>query len=113
MVAFLPHGPGDMLADSAYECKKNCNAIRGTGRRHIMQPKANYVIKGFNVRADMLRFYEEHPGTFHRILSLRNNVESVFSAVKDRFGAVVRSLRERTQSVELLSMVVCYNMAIA
>ena len=79
-----------------------------------MQPKANYVIKGFNARADMLRFYGEHSGTLHRILSLRNNAESVFSATKDRFGAVVvRSLRKRTRSADLLSVVVCYNMAVA
>lgn len=113
MAAFLPHGSGDLLADSAYGCKKNCNAVRDTGRRPVMQPKSSYVIKGFNARADMLKFYEERPGIFHRILSMRNSVEGVFSAIKDRFGAVIRALRERTQSVELPSMVVCYNMAVA
>ena len=33
--------------------------------------------------------------------------------MKARFGGVVRALKETTQSVELLSMTVCYNMAFA
>ena len=33
--------------------------------------------------------------------------------MKARFGGVVRALREKIQSVELLSMTVCYNIAFA
>ena len=111
MVDTLPEGDGDVLADAAYGGVKNCNTVRDSGRRAVIDSKSNAVIKGFNVRAEMLRFREEHPGTFHRLLRLRNNVESVFSSMKARFGGVVRALKERTQSVELLSMTICYNMA--
>ncbi len=52
------------------------------------------MIKGFNARAEMLRFREDHPGTLHRILHLRNNVESVFSLMKARFSGIVRALKE-------------------
>ncbi len=111
MVGFLPHGDGnDVMADAIYGGVKNCNAIRDSGRRPIIAPKSNYTIKGFNARAQMLRFFEKHPRTFYNKLSRKNNVESVFSAIKDRFGAIVRALREHTQETELLSMVVCYNM---
>ena len=79
-------GDGDVPADAACGGVKNCNAIRDSGRRAIIDSKSNMVIKGFNARAEMLRFGEEHPGTFHRILRLRNNVESVFSSMKARFG---------------------------
>ncbi len=113
MVETLPEGDGDVLADAAYGGVKNCNAIRDSGRRAIIDSKSNAVIKGFNARAQMLRFREAHPGTFHRMLRLRNNVESVFSSMKARFGGVVRALRQNTQSVELLSMTICYNMAFA
>ena len=64
----------------------NCNAIRDSGRRAIIDSKSNAVIKGFNARVEMLRFREEHSGTFRRILLLRNNVESVFTSMKARFG---------------------------
>ena len=113
MIETLPEGDGDVLAAAIYGGVRNCNAIRDGGRRAIIDPKSNAVIKGFNARAEMLRFREEHPGTFYRILRLRNNVESVFSSMKARFGGVVRALREGTQSVELLSMTICYNMAFA
>ena len=58
----------------------------------------------------MLRFREAHPRTFHRMLRLRSNIESVFSSMKARFGGVVRAFRPRTPVVELLSMTICYNM---
>ena len=61
----------------------------------------------------MLRFRDEHPGTFYGILRIRNNVESVFSSMKERFGGVVRALKTHTQAVELLSMCICYNMTFA
>ena len=113
MIETLPEGDGDVLADAIYGGVRNCNAIRDSGRRAIIDPKSNAVIKGFNARAEMLRFREEHPGTFYKILRLRNNVESVFSSMKARFGGVVRALMESTQSAELLSMTICYNMAFA
>ena len=113
MIEMLPEGSGDVLADSAYGDKKNCQAIEDSGRRPIIDPKSNCVIKGFNARANMLRFREEHPRTFYNILRLRNNVESVISALKARFGGVVRALKDCTQSVELLSMCICYNMTFA
>ena len=75
MVETLPEGDGDVLADAAYGGIKNCNAIRDSGRRAIIDSKSNAVIKGFNARAQMLRFREAHPGTFHRMLRLRNNVK--------------------------------------
>ena len=85
--------------------------LEGSG--DVIDSKSNAMIKGFNARVEMLRFREEHPGTFHRLLLLWNNVESVFSSMKARFGGVVRTLKERTQSVKLLSMTVCYNMVFA
>ena len=111
MVESLPYGTGnDVMADAIYGGVKNCNAVRDYGRKPIIVTKSNYVIKGFNARAQMLRFFEKHPRTFFSKLLRINNVESVFSAIKDRFGAIVRALRECIQATELLSMVVCYNM---
>ena len=113
MVEMLPKGSGYVIADSMYGGKKNCDAIRDSGRTPIMEPKAGYRIKGFNARAQMLRFYEEHPRTFYKILRKRNNVESLFSSVKSRFKAMVRALKEHTQTVELLSKCICYNLTFA
>ena len=113
MISMMPPGSGDVLGDSAYGGAENCSAIRDSGRRPIIDPKSNATPHGFNARADMLRFRNEHPGTFYGILRTRNNVESVFSSMKERFGGVVRALKTRTQTVELLSVCICYNMTFA
>ena len=75
MIEMMPPGSGDVLADAAYGGIKNCNAIRDSGRRAVMECKSNATPKGLNARADMLRFREEHPRTFHNILRIRNNVK--------------------------------------
>ena len=42
MVETLPEGDGDVLADAAYGGIKNCNAIRDSGRRAIIDSKCNW-----------------------------------------------------------------------
>ena len=113
MIGMMPPGSGDVLCDSAYGGVENCNAIRDSGRRPIIDPKSDAIPHGFNAKAEMLRFRDEHPGTFYGILRTRNNIESVFSSMKERFGGVVRALKTHTQAVELLSMCICYNMTFA
>ena len=75
MIEMMPPGSGNVLADAAYGGIKNCNAIRDSGRRAVMECKPNATPKGLNARADMPRFREEHPRTFHNILRIRNNVK--------------------------------------
>lgn len=89
MIGMMPPGSGDVLGDSAYGGIENCNAIRDSGRRPIIDFKSNITLHGFNSRVEMLRFRDEHPGSFYGILRTRNNVESVFSSMW-RFGGVVR-----------------------
>ncbi len=71
----MPRGSGDVLGDAAYGGIKNCNAIRDSGRRAVMECKSDAVPKGFNARAEMPRFRNEHPRSFHGILRIRNNVK--------------------------------------
>ena len=80
MIEMMPDGSGDVLADAIYGGVKNCNTIRDSDRRAITDIKSNAIANGFNARAEMIRFCEEHPRTFYNILRIRNNIESVFSA---------------------------------
>ena len=86
MIKMMPNGSGDVVGDATYGGVKNCNAIRDSGRRPVIDPKSNATSKGFNAKAEMLRLRDEHLRTFYSILHTRNNVESVFSAMKERFG---------------------------
>ena len=67
MMGMMPPGSGDVLGDSAYGGVENCNAIRDSGRRPIIDLKSNATPHGFNAKAEMLRFRDEHPGTFYCI----------------------------------------------
>ena len=106
----MPNGSGNLLGDSAYGGIKNCDTVRDSGRRPIIYSKSNAIPNGHNARDEMLRFRDEHPRTFYNILRIRNNVDGIFSSMKDRFGGIVRALNLYTQSIELLSMCICYNM---
>ena len=87
MLARMPRGSGDMLADSQYGGVKNCQAVQDSGRSAVIEPRTDYKIEGEDARAEMLRFLEEHPGTFRKLLRKRNNVESVSPSVKKGSGA--------------------------
>ena len=107
---FLKPGEGYMVGDCAYISKDNCQAAAEKGRKPIMQPKSNSTIHGFTEMTEMLKMAIEHPGTFYKMVRLRNNIESVFSSLKERFGGMVRAAGARTRAVELLSKVIAYNM---
>ena len=113
MIAMMPHGSGYVLADARYGGMENCQAVQDSGRRPIIEPKSGYEIHGFNAKAEMLRFLEKHLGTFHKLLRKRNNVESVFSSMKERFGGVVRAVKTNAQTIELLSTCTYHNMTFA
>lgn len=113
MIGMRPPDSGDMLGDSAYRDVENCNAIHDSGCKPIIDLKSNAVPHGFNAKAETLRFHDKHSGTFYGILRTRNNVESIFSSVKERFGGAARALKTYAQSIGLLSTCICYNMTFA
>ena len=113
MIAMTPRGSGYVPADAQYGVMENCQVVQGSGRRPVIEPKSGYEIKVFNARAEMLRFLEKHPGTFHKLLRKRNNVENVFSSMKERFGGVVRVVKTNAQTVKLLSTCTYHNMTFA
>ena len=71
----IPDGSGDARGDAAFGGVKNCNVIRDSGQRVAIDAKLYSTPKGLNARAEMRRFREEHPRTFHNILRIRNNVK--------------------------------------
>ena len=89
MIKMMPNGSGNLLGDSAYGGIKNCDAVRDSGRRPIIYPKSNAIPNGHNAGSEMPRFRDEHPRTFYNILRIRNNVDGIFSSMKDRFGGIV------------------------
>ena len=50
MIKMIPSGSGDLLGDVAYGGIKNCNVVRESGRRPVIDPKSNAVPNGHNAR---------------------------------------------------------------
>ena len=110
VIGMMPGGSGNVLGDAAYGGVKNCNAIRDSGRRPIMDPKSNAVTKGSNARADMLGFRDEQPRTFHNILRARNSVESVFSSMKGGSAEWLGPSSRTPRPLNCCLCGICYNM---
>ncbi|MCI4318125.1 MAG: transposase, partial [Thermoplasmata archaeon] len=54
-------------------------------------------------------FYQEHYAEFEAKYHQRSNVESVFSAIKRKFGETLRSKAPTAQTNELLCKILAYN----
>ncbi len=57
MLARMPRGSGDMLADAQYGGVENCQVVQDSGRRPVIEPRSDYTIEGEDARAQMLRFF--------------------------------------------------------
>ena len=110
MMRVVPYGDGYVILDKAYDAYKNCEIIRASGRRPVIVPKNGYVKKGYNARADMIRWYESDPDGFMELYHQRNLVESAFSSMKARFSAIVRAKSLPMQQLRLTLRCICYNL---
>ena len=83
--------------------------IRNSGRRPVIDPRKGHAFKGYNPRAEMLRWRKENPEEFERTYH-RRSWESVFSSLKTRFGAVVAAKAFPLQRLQLILRSICYNL---
>ena len=110
MFAMVPDGTGCVMLDAAYDAYENYRMIRNSGRRPVIDPRKDHTLKGYNPRAEMLRWRKENPEEFERTYHRRSLVESVFSSFKARFGAVVAAKTLPLQRLQLILRSICYNL---
>ena len=110
MFAMVPDSTECVMLDAAYDAYENYRMIRNSGRRPVIDPRKDHTLKGYNPRAEMLRWRKEHPEEFERTYHRRSLVESVFSPFKVRFGAVVTAKTFPLQRLQLILRSVCYNL---
>ena len=110
MFAMVPGGAGCVMLDAAYDAYENYKVIRYSGRRPVIDPRKDHTLKGYNPRAEMLRWRKENPEEFERTYHRRSLVESVFSSFKARFGAVVAAKTLPLQRLQLILRSICYNL---
>ncbi len=110
MIARVPDGDGHVMLDSAYDARANCKMIYDSGRKPVIWPRKNHTAKGFNPRAEMLRWFRRDQDGFEKVYHQRSPVESVFSSMKERFGSVVAAKTLPMQRLQVILRNICYNL---
>ena len=106
----MPGGRGHVMLDSAYDAYKNCKMIYESGRKPVVWPREGSTGKGFSARAEMIRWLARDPVGFGKVYHQRSLVESLFSSIKERFGAVVAAKTLPLQGLQLVLRSICYNL---
>jgi transposase len=103
-------GVAEVLADKAYLSHANLNAIEGAGAVLYIPFKS----KGAGPASwrKMWGCFIYRQDEFQAHYHLRSNVESVFSAVKRKFGSAVRSKKSVARINEVLCKILCHNLAV-
>jgi len=100
----------EFSADKAYLSVENVETVFAVGGLPFIAPKVNTTGGVGGLFEKMVHFYQYKRDEFLRHYHLRSNVESVFSAVKRKFGDAVRSKTETAMTNEVLAKFVCNNL---
>jgi transposase len=108
----------EVYADKGYLSGLNYEAVRQVGgTAYIMFKKNSHGHGQLPARSPsplwkkMWHFLQSNPTEFLQHYHKRENVESVFGAVKKRFGETIKSRDPVAQRNELLSKFLCWNVA--
>ena len=110
MYGRIPQGSGHTILDAAYLCRENCRVIARSGRKPVICPKRNSRAKGLHAMGQMLKWREDDREGFDKIYHQRSLVETAFSSIKERFGAVARAKTFLMRQLQLALKCICYNL---
>ena len=66
-----PDGAGCVMLDTAYDAYENYRVIRDSGRRSVIDPRKGHTLKGYNPRAEMLRWRKDICGLSYPFPTIR------------------------------------------
>ena len=69
MPVFGLDGTGCVMLDVAYDAYENYRMIRNSDRRPVNDPRKDHALKGYNPRAEMLRWKQKNSEEFERTYS--------------------------------------------
>ncbi len=100
----------EVSADKAYLSLENVNAVDSYGGTAFIAPKVNTTGGVGGLFEQMFHYYQFRREEFLAHYHKRSNVESVFSAIKRKFGDSVRSRNDVAMVNEVLCKVLCHNL---
>jgi transposase len=113
--------PSRVVADKGYMSAENYALAAGMGIEPVIPFRAGTVsnevnrIRGVTKPEAWTKAYhlfQANRGEFNRRYHARSNVESVFSALKRKFGENIRSRTSVSQVNEVLAKLICYNLTV-
>ena len=110
MYGRIPQGRGHVILDAAYPARANCDAIELSGRDPVICPRSNSKPNGLHAMGEMPGWHRDDPEEFGRIYHRRSLVETAFSVIKERFGAVARARTPAVRKLQLVLRCICYNL---
>jgi len=99
----------EVSADKGYLSAENVEAIVNAGGQAFIAPKSNTTGAMGGLFEEMFYFYKFKQQEFMSHYHKRSNVESVFSALKRKFGDSIRSRTPAAMVNESLAKLVCQN----
>jgi transposase len=100
----------EVSADKAYLSVENVETIHAAGGLPFIAPKANTTGAVGGLFERMFRYYQYEQEKFMKHYHKRSNVESLFSAIKRKFGDSVRSRTPAAMVNETYAKFVCNNL---
>jgi transposase len=102
----------EIVADKGYLSRQNAEAVEAVGARPFIAFKSNSVANAKSAAWDrMFHHFAANRDDYLAHYHARSNVETVFSSLKRKFGAAVRSELHAAQVNEVLLKCVCHNIS--
>jgi len=104
----------EVTADKGYSSKANYEAVARIGGQAYIPFKKNTTGKarGSYLWGKMYHYFQFNRDEFMQHYHKRSNAESVFSAIKKKFGETLKSKNPTAQMNEMLCKILAYNITV-
>ncbi len=100
-----------VLGDAGYLGRDNCNVVASKNGRPFFALKDGVKsrAKGSQAWKEMVVFARKKKELYDAIYHARSVIESIFSAVKRRYGSCVRAVNRKTRNMAIALRVIAFN----
>jgi transposase len=102
----------EVMGDKAYSSVMNLQTVTDLGAMPLIPFRSNTTHDKGGLWSEMFTYFCENRDRFMERYNKRSNVESVFSAIKRKFGDAVRSKTDVAMMNEVLTKVVAHNVCV-
>lgn len=104
----------EILADKGYLSRENLKCANDLGISPYIPFKinSNGKSRGAMIWSKMYKYFKENPLEFAKHYHMRNNAESAFFMIKQKFGEFVFVKNEISQINEILCKILCHNICV-